>query len=762
MLARCGWTQFFQHSHHHHIKSINPHIADIPHPAAPYLARLARHGVPAWCIDPPWSNHQQDAAILRGTHPSARRQYADFILAEMFDYAQMGFWLVLPYSALRGHPRLKIAPAGVVPQRERRPRPIMDYTFNEVNQASVPLAPFHAMQFGSAFQRLLQRLAYCNPSFGPPVMAKIDLADGYYRIPLSSDAALQLAVCLPPDGDEEPLLGIPLSLPMGWSLSPPYFCSFTETCADLTNSVPVLLPTHPYQDATVPQLDLPLQTTFHPAALFPHNSRPPPAPLSYADVYIDDFMLIAQPPAHERVMHNLLHHIHSVFKDPPSSPRRAVVSASKIGKGDATFSTQKTLLGWLVDSHTMTVHLPPHRVQRLEALLTSTLDSTYTTRRRWQRLLGELHSMVPAIHSAKFLFSILHHHLATHHQRRKRLTTLPRQALRDWMHLLHHLGSTPVPIAHLVPQPPHVVAATDASREGMGGFWLPTMSHEDSAPYAWRYAWPEHVKQRLVSTVNPSGDLSINDLELAAIITASGTQIAHTPNILNHSHTCIATDNTAAHAWVTKGSPTSTTAPAFLLRQLAWDCRRQDVSIQTVHTSGSSNTVADLLSRSFALSDSELLAALSRAAPSQRPWRLVTPPAATISTVSLALSRKFPQTGSPSHNKGPTTPHGLSGPSSARSCTVTPSYRTSTNPCPYSRSSLTDTEWEPWLPLALRSKLEQWNQPFVPLGRRWPHWAITTPGSNSPVNSTYGCIANYRHTLRKTHRQPGSNPFHSK
>jgi hypothetical protein len=288
------------------------------------------------------------------------------------------------------------------------------------------------------------------------------------------------------------------------------------------------------------------------------------------------------------------------------------------------------------------------------------------------------------------------------------------------------------------------------------------MSHEDNAPYAWRYAWPEHVKQRLVSTVNPSGDLSINDLELAAIVTASGTQIAHTPSMINHSHTCIATDNTAAHAWVNRGSPTSNTAPAFLLRQLAWDCRRQDVSIQAVYTPGSSNTVADLLSRSFALSDSELLTVLSQAAPSQRPWRLVTPLAATISTVSLALSSKFPPQGLPLHNKDPTTPHGLSGPNSARTCTVTPSYKTSVNHCPSSRYLLTDTEWEPWLPPALLSKLEQWNQPFVPLGRRWPHWAIKIPGSNSPVNSTYGCTANYKHIPRKTHCQPGSNPFHSR
>jgi hypothetical protein len=53
------------------------------------------------------------------------------------------------------------------------------------------------LQFGEALQRILQCLAYCNPQFGPPLLAKIDLADGYYRIPLSPQAALALAVILP-------------------------------------------------------------------------------------------------------------------------------------------------------------------------------------------------------------------------------------------------------------------------------------------------------------------------------------------------------------------------------------------------------------------------------------------------------------------------------------------------------------------------------------------------------------------------------------
>jgi hypothetical protein len=60
----------------------------------------------------------------------------------------------------------------------------MDYTFNGVNQGSLPISPKHAMQFGTALQHFLQNLVYANPQFGPPLMAKTDLADGFYHIPV--------------------------------------------------------------------------------------------------------------------------------------------------------------------------------------------------------------------------------------------------------------------------------------------------------------------------------------------------------------------------------------------------------------------------------------------------------------------------------------------------------------------------------------------------------------------------------------------------
>jgi hypothetical protein len=78
------------------------------------------------------------------------------MIEDMHDYVAMGHWTVLPYNAIKHHPHLKLAPAGVVPQRERRPRPIMDYSFYGTNANSLPLHPRHAMHFGSTLQRILQ------------------------------------------------------------------------------------------------------------------------------------------------------------------------------------------------------------------------------------------------------------------------------------------------------------------------------------------------------------------------------------------------------------------------------------------------------------------------------------------------------------------------------------------------------------------------------------------------------------------------------
>jgi len=369
-------------------------------------------------------------------------------------------------------PHLALAPAGVVPQRERRPRPIMDYSFNNINHESVQLAPYLAMQFGQAFQRIIQRVVYANPAHGPVLLAKLDLADGYYRIPLSPHAAQHLAVVLPPDSDgqvRENLVGIPLSLPMGWSLSPPYFCAFTETCADIANSslaVGQCLPLNPTEPLT--QLHpLPLATTNF--SQHPWQPAPPLLPLAHVDVYIDDFLLAAQRGTIAPTLRAALHAISTVFPDDASSPRRAVVSASKLAKGDATWATTKRVLGWDIDTEKLTIHLPEHRLQRLDTLLSPLRSQKRVSWRKWQVLLGELRSMVPAIHSSKYYFSILQNAMSDQQRPRIRLSKLVHSVLATWQAMARSITKQPAPLTMLVPTAPMAIGASDASGDGMVG-----------------------------------------------------------------------------------------------------------------------------------------------------------------------------------------------------------------------------------------------------------------------------------------------------
>ncbi len=142
--------------------------------------------------------------------------------------------MVVPYHTVRHLRNLRNSP---LPQRDRRSRLIVDYTFSGLNAEILSLAPREAMQFGGALQRVCCRIVHANPRFGPVMMrTKIDIADGFYRVWVQSADVPKLGVALPFTPGTEPLVAFRLALPMGWVKSPPYFTSLTETACDLANS----------------------------------------------------------------------------------------------------------------------------------------------------------------------------------------------------------------------------------------------------------------------------------------------------------------------------------------------------------------------------------------------------------------------------------------------------------------------------------------------------------------------------------------------
>ena len=85
--------------------------------------------------------------MRRGPHPSTR-PYLHFLELIMADMITKGYWVVLPYEMVKDIPNLRISPMGAVPQCERRPRTIVDYSFSGINQEAHRGAPPDAMQIG--------------------------------------------------------------------------------------------------------------------------------------------------------------------------------------------------------------------------------------------------------------------------------------------------------------------------------------------------------------------------------------------------------------------------------------------------------------------------------------------------------------------------------------------------------------------------------------------------------------------------------------
>lgn len=349
------------------------------------------------------------------------------------------------------------------------------------------------------------------------------------------------------------------------------------------------------------------------------------------------------------------------------------------------------------------------------------------SRRIWHKLLGILRSSTPAIYGAQHLFSLLQYAL-THTKGRIRMTQLLRAVLTAWLELATDASSLPTPIMTVVPRCPTIYAATDASKAGMGGFWV---SHSpDGTPQftAWRSPFSAHIQERLVTADNTTGTITNNDLELTALIV--GASLAAAAAAHQHPHIAVATDNTSACAWASKGSTTTGKAPAYLLHTLTQLRRHRPFTLLPLYTSGDTNTLADCCSRSFHLSDAELLAHLNAMYPSKPSWTLVTPPNDLLCKLSSALSNKLPQPVSLNVPSTPVTTPGTSGQTSALTSIVTPTSPLWMTPYPSYKSLCTVIELAHWLPVVLKSAHAQWKAPFVPLARRSPHWDALIPVYN--------------------------------
>jgi hypothetical protein len=191
-------------------------------------------------------------------------------------------------------------------------------------------------------------------------------------------------------------------------------------------------------------------------------------------------------------------------------------------KGDTTWATRKVVLGWVLDMCAMTMQLPPHRVTRLFELLDSfTPKQPRTTVNKWQKLLGELRSMVLGIPGGKGLFGVLQEALWTKfdHGTRVTLSSAVHHILADFRWMVQDLTRRPTCISEIIPKTkPDMMRAQDAAATGMGGAHFVPQLDGTVQPMLWRCPFPYDVQQRLISYDNPQGGINNSELELSASV----------------------------------------------------------------------------------------------------------------------------------------------------------------------------------------------------------------------------------------------------
>jgi hypothetical protein len=199
-------------------------------------------------------------------------------------------------------------------------------------------------------------------------MIKLDISDGFYRIGLNIDDIPELGVVFPTLPGDKPLIAFPLVLPMGWSNSPPIFSTATETIADIANaqlSSGWLPLSHPLDDLAASVSVLPHKAYWEfmstpPSEPYPACDPSFPmvgAPAAYVDVFVDDYVDSAQ--KHKQRVHcTLLEAVDEVScplapTDPPT--QREPVSVKKLLEGDGSWTPIKLVLGWILDTESLTI-----------------------------------------------------------------------------------------------------------------------------------------------------------------------------------------------------------------------------------------------------------------------------------------------------------------------------------------------------------------------------------------------------------------------
>ena len=579
------------------------------HPAATHLQEYSTNGCPV-DAGKNWTKEDIVAALKRGPHISAKTPDAiQYLHQETNMKLQQGYLNKVQWKDIKQNipPNLKLSPLALIPHKSRSYRCILDLSFqlkvnnkkiNSVNISTQLRAPQKSMaQLGSVTNRLIHTMANNHNVKYPFYFSKCDVKDGFWRMIVNRKDAWNFCYVIPSLQKtctlDETEIVVPHALQMGWSESPPYFCTATETGRDVIEyyfNNYYYIPPHNLEHHLIKEIQKQQQ---HPS---------PTVPISKFEVYVDDFIAYtndAQLTNIQRMARALLHGIHSIFPPPGVSGHNGEepISIKKLQELEGMFQNKKEVLGWMFNGKDFTIYLPDKKVQKILENLQHLLQKKLATLNELEKIQGQLIHASIGIPGGRGTLSPLYKAVASQKSHITINNNL-KQCFKDWKHLIKMAATRPTSVLELVARDPHYIAYTDSSKSAVGGVWV--SGTKDIPSTVWRFEWPQQIQNKLVSADNTAGSLSINDLELAGIIIAWLILERLQQSNLKHVHTGVFCDNDSTVNWITKKSTSTSTVAGHLLRALALRQHiHQAAPMQVVHIQGSRNTMADVASRSF-------------------------------------------------------------------------------------------------------------------------------------------------------------------
>lgn len=608
------------------------------HDFGPTLDEYAVRGVPVDC-GKNWSREAIEEAVRRGPHKSATTPDAIELFKEDIKYqVDAGFAKIVEWDSIKCNlpPQLKISPVAVVPQTNRRDRIILDLSFpvrvgteiiqQAVNATTQRTSHPKALDFlGSSVHRILQFLAHA-PSEYPVYLSKYDISDGFWRMVVAAGCEWNFAYVLPQAEGEPIKLVVPNALQMGWKESPGYFCSASETARDVAEELAGFHGT---------MHDMPLHK-FEKHIKMPDSPAEPPGtdrsvPWAAIEVFVDDFIAMCQDV--ERIPHltrSILQGIEQVFPSPEVTGHvngRTPVSEKKVMKGEADWTIEKEVLGWLIDGLHRTVILPDNKASAYIDELKKLLRKRKIPLARFRKIVGKLRFAALCLPAGKALMTPLNMAMRGNPKDiGSGKKSEVHESLGDWLQLIKSLSSRPTSVHELIAKSVDYYGYCDACKTGAGGVWFPLESELD--PFVWRVKWPQDIVNRLAKY----DGISISDAECAGVLLqqmALEMEVAD----LQHKKALPFCDNTPAVSWVTRLASKQSRVGGRLSKGIAMRARDRRMCLpEAFSVEGEENKMADVASRSFnsssgyVFSDAELLTHFNAnfPLPQNRSWKVVT------------------------------------------------------------------------------------------------------------------------------------------